>query len=691
MTYKLLLLLSLLATSCSSVKTFYVERENSSENASMKRHKTAFSNLDEALTAIREQRIKGDRSPVKIEMAPGNYYFEKGYLLDSLMSDLSIVAQDKGKVVFTGGISLPTTHITRQLLQGREVKCVDLRNLNIHNYGEIRNVGFSRPFYNSWAELFVNNKPMILSRWPNEGMIKMGKILDTGSVPRNNDFSNRGAVMTYDSLRISRWQNSNDIWMSGYFNVGYADDALRIKKIDREHQTITTDGPTLYGFKSQSAWNKWYAFNVKEETDCPGEYYLERTTGKLYFLSPEEQIETLNLSMLEEPFFDIRGAHDIHLDGITFEYSRAAMISSCESNHIKISRCTFRNAGSLAIIIGKGIEAFKDYRHEGSGNPVYGTVGSLQQHLYSNQTFNRMGGKDNVIDHCQFYHLGAGAISLGGGNRMSLDKGNNTVSNCLFHDNNRIAKSYRPAIHVTGVGNNIVNCEIYNTPSMAILMNGNNHVIKNNYIHDVCLEIEDQGAFYYGRNPSECGTVLENNLFANIPSIYSTCAVYHDDGAGGLHVKNNIFYAAGKYSVIMGGGSDNCYEGNIFINGEQAVHVDNRLQNWAKGIMKKDGLYQKRLFEINYKSSPYKEAYPFMEKYWPNNGVPQRNLFRNNIFVHIKKMADNPQFIKWTDNLSDDNPLNINTTDKNGIMMKLQERGYRKNKDHTPIGIMGNL
>ena len=40
---------------------------------------------------------------------------------------------------------------------------------------------------------------------------------------------------------------------------------------------------------------------------------------------------------------------------------------------------------------------------------------------------------------------------------------------------------------------------------MAVLMHGNNHLLEYNYIHDVCNEVEDQGAFYFGRDPSEIG------------------------------------------------------------------------------------------------------------------------------------------------------------------------------------------
>ena len=36
-------------------------------------------------------------------------------------------------------------------------------------------------------------------------------------------------------------------------------------------------------FNSSHPWNKWYAFNIKEELDIPGEYYLDKQERKLYF------------------------------------------------------------------------------------------------------------------------------------------------------------------------------------------------------------------------------------------------------------------------------------------------------------------------------------------------------------------------------------------------------------------------
>lgn len=687
--YPVISCLLILLLSCRQEAILYVDQSIETTPNANGSIESPFRDVESALNAVHKIRGKDGTQQIKIIFRKGTYYFDKGFLIDQSLSNLIITAYPEESVIFSGGKPIPVNLIRQSRIGDNEVQVIDLKKAGIHDYGKIKNTGFSRPFSNSWGEFFINNKPMHLSRWPNKGMIRMGKIIDEGSVPRNNDFKNRGAIMEYDSLRVSSWEFTDDMWISGYFKYGYADDALRIASLNKEKKTITTAGPTLYGFYSGYAWNKWFAFNIKEETDEPGEYFLERTTGKLYFISPDSEIGSLHLSILEEPFFDIWQAENIQIKNITFEYSRGTILSLSETENVCISGCTFRNSGDLGVIIGNGISPFKEYLHEGNGKPVRGTAGSLQQHLYANQTFNRQGGHNNQIDHCIFYNLGAGGVSMGGGDRKTLQAGNNIVSNCLFHANNRIAKSYRPAVHITGVGNRIVHCEMYDSPSMAILMHGNNHLIENNYIHDVCLEVEDQGAFYYGRNPSECGTIIRNNLFADIPDTYSTCAIYHDDGAGGLTVENNIFYRAGKYAVLMGGGSDNTYKNNLFINGQIGIHADNRLQNWGKSLIAQDGLFEKRLKEINYKEEPYSSTYPYLKDYIPNDSLPKRNRITGNRFIGIGKTSDNPQLLIWENNTVKKNTFKLDSYYSMEMLLKeLSDKNYRTTDCSVSIGML---
>lgn len=634
-------------------KTFYLDvhhQERRTDGSSTH----PFKAIDPLMKAIEQFREKEPLTPITVIVRKGVYPFDKGYLLNRQFNNLTIKAEAGEQVIFSGGIQLPPDAIKSP---DGQISQVNLKPFKMKNYGRIHSVGFARPSLNAWTELFVNGQPMHLSRWPNKGMIKMGKVIETGAIPRNDDFSNKSAVMAYDSARISSWQPSDDKWMSGYFHHGYADDALRIAKIDTIKKQITTDGATLYGFNASHPWNKWYAFNIKEETDEKGEFFIDASKQQLYFVSPDSTVNEIVLSQLEEPFFSFEEASDITLQNITFEYSRAALLSLVNSTRITIENCTFRNSGQWGILVGLGIAPFEDYRHEGTGTPIKGLVGSLDQHLYSNQTFNRQGGKDNLIKGCHFYNLGSGGISLGGGDRLTLEAGNNTVRQCTFHDNNRIERSYRPHIYLTGVGNKVVDCELYNAPSMVMLIHGNNHLIEHNYIHHAVLEADDQGAIYYGRNPSECGSIIRNNIFTDIPSTYSTCAIYHDDGAGGLLVEKNVFYRSGRYAVLLGGGSDNRYVDNTFIDLPTAIHIDNRLENWSSGLIKPGGLFEKRLREVRFNEGVYAQAYPYLIDYLPyTTGKPQRNAIVNNLFIDVKQLSDHPEYLIWENNRPNPTP-----------------------------------
>lgn len=684
----LLVLLPAAVSSCK--RTVYIDAGTEYVAGADGSRAKPYKDFETAFNAVREHMAAGNKN-VEMVFRGGTYYFRRGYLIDEAMSGLTIKAYDGEEVVFSGGVSIPveSVSVSENTVPGGKLSVANLKEAGIADFGAIHGTGFGRPFLSSWGEVFVNGKPMRLSRWPDEGTVPMGKVLDPGSVPRDGDYSNRGAVMEYDSLRISSWEPDGDMWISGYFKYGYADDALRIAVLDKDKKTITTDGPTMYGFQSGRKHNQWYAFNIKEETGMPGEYHLDRNTGELVFVSPDKEVEALDFSLLEEPFFDIWQARDVMIDGITFEYSRAVILSLAETENVLVKNCVFRNSGSLAVTVGYGIKPFEGFRHEGTGEPVRGLVGSLQQHIYNETTFDRKAGNNNTIDRCGFYNLGAGAVSLGGGDRLTLSPGNNTVSNCLFHDNNRIERSYRPAVHITGVGNKVVNCEMYNAPSMVILLHGNDHVIENNYIHDVCLEVDDQGAFYYGRDASECGNVVRNNLFANIPDNLMTSSVYLDDGAGGLAVEGNIFYKAGFYPILLGGGSDNVITGNIFIGSKTGIHIDNRLQGWAKGQIAEGGIFEVRLRAVDYLGEPYASAYPYLKDYIPHDGVPKRNLITDNLFAGVERVFDIPSSLEVVgDNKVCDGNAGIIPYTKEGLFEELAAGGLKSGRELGMIGIL---
>ncbi len=491
--YGILFLSALFVISCSNEVVFYVSTEGSDHNAGTKEQ--PFATLDKAMDTVQAIRSGGTDKQITVFLREGVYYLEKGIRIEGRAGGaenlpLVISAFKSEEVILSGGKKIPLDRVVAvedEEVRARfspdvrdKIKQIDLKALGISGYGEMRNVGFATPYGTAWGEIFVNNKPMRLARWPNSGMIAVDRVLEAGSVPRDDDFTGRGGVIGYDSTRIDRWADEKDAWITGYFKYSWGDDMLKIASIDTKKKTITTASPAFYGFASGQPYHRWYGINIMAELDEPGEYYIDREMGILYFIPAEEQIESLKYSMLEEPFITLQGTSGISVSGIIFECSRGLGIAMDHTQNTRIEGCTFRNLGSLGITVGKGIDPFAKRLHEGTGKPKSGIVGSLHQHLYANTTFNREGGQNNLITGCEFYQLGAGGVSLGGGNRLNLEAGNNVIENCVIHDLNRIERSYRPAIHLTGVfiaviGNSRVRIYIVRA---GIMGSGKSYIIK---------------------------------------------------------------------------------------------------------------------------------------------------------------------------------------------------------------------
>jgi hypothetical protein len=625
------------------------------------------SDIQKALTIANKAVTK---KPVEIILRAGTYFLEETIELTqktwNSSAPLTIEAYPKEHVVLHGGKVInpamikPVSgkdYLDRFLPAVRDkIKQLNLADAGIANTGKLRSYGFSRPMNPLWLELFINSKPGTLARWPNQGTVPIKTLVDSGSVPRWGDTSNRGGIFTYaDTDRPSRWKNPGKAWISGYFMWGYADDAVPLKKIDTARKTIYTQTPSYYGFASGKPWRAWYAYNVPEEIDLPGEYYVDEDTRMLYFMAPDT-MKQVEVSVLETPMMAIENVKSVTIKNLYFTCSRGMGISMENTEGVTINGCSFTNLGMMAVFMGKGTRP-TDLTNLSAGIPTSRTAGNIIQYLYENSTYDRQAGTNNGFINCEIYNTGEGGIFLSGGDRLTLKAGNNFIKNCLIHDYNRIEKTYRPGIWITGVGNQVANCEIYNAPSNGIFLHGNNHLLEYNNLHHLDMDADDMGAVYFGRNPSEQGNIVRYNYLHDIGGGHKTMAVYHDDGACGMQVYGNIFYKAGTVAGFIGGGKDNPYTNNIFINTPFASHIDDRLKSWAKGVLEKGGLFEKRLNAVNYKNPPYATQYPLLVRYWDDEpATPQRNTFSKNLLVNVKQVTEG--HAEWLPFLSDNYQTN---------------------------------
>ena len=84
---------------------------------------------------------------------------------------------------------------------------------------------------------------------------------------------------------------------------------------------------------------------------------------------------------------------------------------------------------------------------------------------------------------------------------------------------------------------------------------------------------------------------------------------------------------------------DHKYYNNIFIDSPTAIHLDNRLQNWAGSMLDKGGIYDKRLQAVNYTQPPYSVKYPELVNYWQEDpAFPKRNRIYGNLFYNITNL-----------------------------------------------------
>jgi alpha-glucosidase len=645
---------------------YYVARNGN--NASTGSRAKPFASLERAREAVRNYVKDHPGDSVTVFIRQGEYALTHSLVFDSLdggheSAPVAYCAYPGDQVTLTGGVAVPLNKavpvrdnkiLARLPPEAREkVLAVDLRALGITDYGMIRPKGFGRPYTPSAMEVFCNGEAMQPARWPNDSLVPIGKVLDPGSIPRNGDQTHRGGTFRYNADRPSRWAQAKDFWISGLFHYGYADDAVAVARLDTADRTLTTAQETMYGFESGRDFQRWYAFNLLEEIDRPGEYYIDRSAGVLYFYPPKDGLRSIRLSLLETPLVVMKNAAHVTLRGLTLECGRAMGVYIEEGEDVRIEDCIIRNFGGVGVCVGKGMTPAPELWWQGSFQPASEQLGSLDAGLYANTVFNRDAGTDHVIARCHIYNTGSGGISLGGGNRQTLERGNNQVIDCRIHDFNRIDRSYKAGVNIDGVGNIVRHCEIYRCPGSAIYLHGNDHILEANNIHDAVTDGDDMGAIYYGRNPGERGNRVLHNFIHHIGNGRGIiAAVYHDDGACGMEVSGNIFYKAGSMTVLIGGGSDNVYRNNMFIDCPLAFHLDDRLMNWAKALVAPGGLFQTRLEAVHYQEPPYSVLYPRLPGYFVDSvGVPARNVIANNLFVHVGQLhTGKAEWARWGKN-----------------------------------------
>ncbi len=485
----------------------------------------------------------------------------------------------------------------------------DLKAQGITDFGRFRSRGFGRPASPAALELFFKDQPMTVAQWPNSGFEKIAGTPDAARDEHGGTLGKLPAGFNYEGDRPKRWADANDIWIHGYWAYDWANSYEHIASIDTQKRLIKTSPPYgNYGFRTGQ---RFYFLNILEEMDKPGEWYLDRQTGILYFWPPAPPVESLQVERLASgdvavslaggPLIRMNNASHVQVRGLTLECGRADGVQINGGNDNLVADCTIRDLGDEAVTIN--------------------------------------GGTSHGVVNCVIYQTGDGGISLTGGDRKSLTPANHYARNNLIHHVARWSRCYAPAIAMTGVGIQASNNLIHDHPHCAILFSGNEHLIELNEIHHVCLETGDVGAIYTGRDYTFRGNVIRHNFIHHTGGVgMGSMGIYMDDCVSGTHIYGNVLWKLNR-AVFLGGGRDFKVENNIFVDCAPAVELDGR--GMSQSPVWHDMVYKtmkKSLEDMNWQQPPYRTRYPELadlEPYYAkDDGVPPGHvLVARNICV----------------------------------------------------------
>ena len=488
---------------------------------------------------------------------------------------------------------------------------VSLKTLGIDDYGQVKGGGL---------ELFFDDKPMTLARWPNEEFVKIVGLVEPDTVNVRGTKGSKTGKFMYEGDRPKRWANENDVWVHGYWFWDWSDQRQKVESIDTEKRIISVVPPFHgYGYRI-GQW--FYGMNILAELDKPGEWYLDRETGIIYFWPPTSIERGRAVVSVSDTLTNLTDVSHLVIQKVIFEVARGTAVVMKGCTHTKIAGCVLRNLGSVAVRI--------------------------------------EGGRSNGVVACDIYGTGRGGIVLQGGERSSLTAGGHFADNNHIHHYGRWNRMYTPAIAISGVGNRAAHNLIHDAPHMAVSFGGNDHLIEFNEIHNVCLESNDAGAIYAGRDWTMRGTLIRHNYLHDITGFRGRgcVGVYLDDMFCGTKIYGNVFYRVTR-AAFIGGGRDCIVENNIFVDCRPSLHIDARAMSWA-GYHVNTTMTQ-RLKAMPYTSELWKKRYPKLvsiledEPAAPKGNVVARNISYRGRWDEVNNEAR--PYTAFSDNCVNQDPL----------------------------------
>lgn len=525
----------------------------------------------------------------------------------------------------------------------------DLRLAGITDFGDPVEAG-KRP------ELYCNDKLQTLARWPDDAYTHAGKALGATDLPDTyiHIHGTKEGVFEYLDERQNRWAKEEAPHAGGYWYWDWYDNFYAIASLDTVKHIVNIKEPFHhYGFRDSL---RYYGLNLLCELDRPGEWYLQRSTGLLFWYPPsgiDPSTAKVRITVFAEPYMlEIKDCQHVTFDGLTF----------CESR------------GSAALIEGGSNNMLKDCRIERFGHDGV--------HI--------RGGTNHGVSGCYLSDFGHSIFKIYGGDRKTLTPSGHFVENTVAENFSLFHRTYEPAIYFEGCGLTVAHNRFSNSSSSAMRLEGNEILVEYNEISSVVNESDDQGGIDMHYNPSYRGVVIRYNRWSDIHggTRHGAAGVRFDDMISGMKVYGNIFDHCGAKDfggVQIHGGKDNIVSNNVFYHCPFAVSFST--WNEKRYLEALDGEYMnnKLYKQVDINSPLWQEKYPELKTIRENINV---NTIENNLIISCDKPFREEEYNILRNNVildAGDQPVDAFCTDevlkKYGLeSIPYKEIGVKSNK-----------
>ncbi len=431
-----------------------------------------------------------------------------------------------------------------------------------------------------FRSLFKDGKRLSRSNYPKKDFFKVADPkLDEAIVPETDpDFFTHSAVFYANTSDILNFSNPEDIDIR--LMHFWCDELMPVHSTDKETGRIETAKPSSMTIRVE---DNFIFENVKEALTLPGEWYLDRAEGKLYYI-PEENDTVKNTVLYAgktEQLITIDNAENISFQGINFQktdwdhtgkdygfYGKAfpethPLYKNIEYNGVH-PQAAFEVPAAIYITSSKGIN-FTDCNFE---NISYTAV-----------KFEKASKNCNITS-CLFNEIGGNAVFINGDFVVPATTENINVSDCHISNYGRIFNNAIGILLTHAIDCDLTHNEIHDGWYTGISVGWNwgytdnptnNINISNNLIYNIGNGwLSDMGAIYtLGIQPE---TVISENVIYNVGCDegrygYGGWGIYLDEGSSEILVEKNLVYDCSSQTFHQHYGKDNMIRNNIFAFG----------------------------------------------------------------------------------------------------------------------------